>query len=384
MKKINKYIFILISILAMSSCYRTEGNWFYHPIDMEGETTKPELVVNGTLAAGEPACIYVNSTRNLQDKSNWDTLYLPDPRDTTRIYSLPIYKRQYIADAIVEMSVDGGDWQALHAEYFEQNYKWSFDITYSIANYRYISDAVLLPGQEVSLRVSHKDFEQMATVTQTIPHFPEASVANVDTIRENKMVKYDIQMAAYPKSDDYLLKITSTMYGHQYQHYYDNDAEYTYPQYYSYLYSQDARFAKYDALLRRISLGYFSADKMGLYAPLENEATTYAMASYFMPTYVSTEYGSYQSSRTDSVVVNISAVSPDEYTNAVSLASAGIIKQDLIDPFMIDNPAESVSQDINNMLNTLGNLEGSQVFDNIDGGVGHVTAVANQHLVIRF
>lgn len=32
----------------------------------------------------------------------------------------------------------------------------------------------------------------------------------------------------------------------------------------------------------------------------------------------------------------------------------------------------------------LGNLEGSQVFDNIDGGVGHVTAVANQRLVIRF
>ena len=91
---------------------------------------------------------------------------------------------------------------------------------------------------------------------------------------------------------------------------------------------------------------------------------------------------------TDSIVIEVKVVSKDYYRNASSLIAATNYYNSVPDYWSTE--ADEAFGDISDIINDiqdsfaeLGNMEGVQVFSNVDGGFGHVTASATERIVIE-
>lgn len=381
-----KILYIILLSMACLSCNREDGGtWFNHTIPYEGELAADELVVTGRLQTGETPIIFVNSSRSLQDGSNWDTLYIPNPYPwIDKVEEIRIYKKRYLDDAIVEMQINDGEWQPLTAEIYDEHYTAAYGIEYDLKACRFVSDYVLQPSDKVSIRVHHNDYPNVATVTQTMPHFAAAEVVLLDTLPAEKMAEYKLTMPAYPASDDCLMNISATMYAHARTIAIDDTTTYRYTHWR--IYSKDARFAQYDKLTQSISYGYYAGCSLGLYAPPATEPATITLRSDYDSGRRSNDW--HTPTEADSVVITVSMVSHDDYLNNSSLMNAGVFPRTtqyvISDPYLEDNQGYGMQQTMESMFNMLGRLEGSQVYDNIEGGIGHVTTAATQRFVIRF
>ena len=80
-------------------------------------------------------------------------------------------------------------------------------------------------------------------------------------------------------------------------------------------------------------------------------------------------------------------VSQDYYRNVASMFAGDYYYNSVPDFWQSDSDSEfedmtDIIEEIQDAFNELGNLEGIQVFSNVIGGFGHVTASATERIVV--
>lgn len=368
------YIAILIVALCavcLHSC-DPENNFFFHPVEFKGEITEPKLVVTGMLHAGYTPMVFVNRSVFFTERKDEtkDSVW----RDEFGRYEY-YADRHYLADATVEMRIDDGAWLPLHPE------------PYMSDGCYYTCDRILETGEKVTIRVQHKDFHDVATVSQRIPAFPHAIISLGQYTPDDTTIPFTIELPAYAGDSTDLLRITAITYVHEYLTRYDyysqNTVTDTTETQYPYVYSQDFRFAPYDKMNKRLSSNYFGAGLFGLYTAVPMQPTQYAMRAVVNGKYY---YSTSSTPTIDSIVVNVAAVSRDEYLNAASIRAARYYNYDerVPDYFSTQESTDmtDIIEIIQDIFDEMGNMEATQLYDNVDGGIGHVSSATTQHFRI--
>lgn len=374
----------LLCATCMCSC-DPENNFFYRPVTFKGDIKEPKLVVTGVLHAGKKPTIYVNqSVFFTEDKRDSMWVDYPDYWEESGEY-VPYENRHYLSDAAVEMQVNGGEWQALSVVTVRNDEYYP-----PVISYYYTNEHRFAEGERVTIRVQHKDFADIATVSQRIPFSPQAAVhfGTYDTTQTT--IPFDVDIAAYDGDSTDILRIRAITYTHQCRTRYNNNRPYRtdtlYTQYPN-VYSQDIRFAPYDKTNKSLSLNYFGADTLGLYTAMPTQLTRYSMRAAVRKKYYSYNYDydktiQTQSYDIDSIVVSIETVSRDEYLNIASMLIARHYYPRVPDYFTEEDSYDDMSdiiENIKDIFDEMGNMEGTQLYDNVDGGIGHVSAVHSQH-----
>ena len=81
----------------------------------------------------------------------------------------------------------------------------------------------------------------------------------------------------------------------------------------------------------------------------------------------------------DSIVLHVETVTRDEYLHWAKLLQGKHIYQSVPDFFREETSDNSgmgnIVEDVQDIFDEMGNMEGVQLYDNVEGGIGHVSAV---------
>ena len=378
MKRFIQYILFLV-VFACAAC-DPDNNFFYHPVTFCGEVTEEQLVLTGILLADEKPRLYVNSSRFFQDTVPLDSMFHEGGWNG---YYLYYHNPRFLPEAQVEMSVDDGDWQAMYAD------------TFSIAQYGgatgyyFTADKLLRAGEQVVFRVRHPRFQQVASVSQQIPFAPQATITVLpDSYREGdiRFLGFQVNLPAYRGDTSHFYRFKATTYLTNHEEYQDRDTSfhYTWQESYSYTYSCDMRMMTCQEINKSLSKGYYGSS-LGLYAPASHEPTQYQLlALQCNPKYPAPQRIGYDSiwAEIDSIVFSVETVTRDEYLHWAKMVQGKYVSRYAPDYFAEESNNNTgmgnIVEDVQDMFDEMGNMEGVQLYDNVEGGIGHVTASTSQ------
>ena len=378
MKRFIQYILFLV-VFACAAC-DPDNNFFYHPVTFRGEVTEEQLVLTGILHADEKPRLYVNSSRFFQDTVPLDSMFHEGGWNG---YYLYYHNPRFLPDAQVEMSVDEGEWQAMYAD------------TFSIAQYGgatgyyFTADKLLRAGEQVAFRVSHPRFQQVASVSQQIPFAPQATITVLpDSYREGdiRFLGFQVNLPAYRGDTSHFYRFKATTYLTNHEEYQDPDTcfHYIWHESYAYIYSRDIQFLTCKEINKSLSKGYYGSSH-GLYAPASHEPTQYQLlALQCNPKYPAPQRIGYDSiwAEIDSIVFSVETVTRDEYLHWAKMVQGKYVSRYAPDYFAEEsnnnNGMGNIVEDVQDMFDEMGNMEGVQLYDNVEGGIGHVTASTSQ------
>ncbi len=370
---------VFLVVFACTAC-DSDNNFFYHPVSFRGEVTEEQLVLTGILLADEKPRLYVNSSRFFQDTVPLDSMFHEGGWNG---YYLYYHNPRFLPDAQVEMSVDDGEWQAMYAD------------TFSIAQYGgatgyyFTADKLLRAGEQVAFRVRHPRFQQVASVSQQIPFAPQATITVLpDSYREGdiRFLGFQVNLPAYRGDTSHFYRFKATTYLTNHEEYQDPDTcfHYIWHESYSYIYSRDIQFLTCKEINKSLSKGYYGSS-LGLYAPASHEPTQYQLlALQCNPKYPAPQRIGYDSiwAEIDSIVFSVETVTRDEYLHWAKLLQGKHIYQSVPDFFREETGDNTgmgnIVEDVQDMFDEMGNMEGVQLYDNVEGGIGHVTASTSQ------
>ena len=370
---------VFLVVFACTAC-DSDNNFFYHPVSFRGEVTEEQLVLTGILHADEKPRLYVNSSRFFQDTVPLDSMFHEGGWNG---YYLYYHNPRFLPDAQVEMSVDEGEWQAMYAD------------TFSIAQYGaatgyyFTADKLLRAGEQVAFRVSHPRFQQMASVSQRIPFAPQATITVLpDSYQEGdiRFLGFQVNLPAYRGDTSHFYRFKATTYLTNHEEYQDPDTcfHYIWQDSYSYIYSRDIQFLTCKEINKSLSKGYYGSS-LGLYAPASHEPTQYQLlALQCNPKYPAPQRIGYDSiwADIDSIVLHVETVTRDEYLHWAKMVQGKYVSRYAPDYFAEEsnnnNGMGNIVEDVQDMFDEMGNMEGVQLYDNVEGGIGHVTASTSQ------
>ncbi|MDY4514626.1 MAG: DUF4249 family protein [Paludibacteraceae bacterium] len=370
---------IFIGALTLAGC-EYHNNFFYHPVSFRGEVTEEQLVLTGILHADEKPRLYVNSSRFFQDTVPLDSMFHEGGWNG---YYLYYHNPRFLPEAQVEMSVDDGEWQAMYAD------------TFSIAQYGgatgyfFTADKLLRAGEQATFRVRHPRFQQVASVSQQIPFAPQATITALpDSYREGdiRFLGFHVNLPAYRGDTSHFYRFKATTYLTNHEEYQDPDTcfHYTWQESYSYTYSCDMRMMTCQEINKSLSKGYYGSS-LGLYAPASHEPTQYQLlALQCNPQYPTPQRIGYDSiwADIDSIVLHVETVTRDEYLHWAKMVQGKYVSRYAPNYFAEEsnnnNGMGNIVEDVQDMFDEMGNMEGVQLYDNVEGGIGHVTASTSQ------
>lgn len=370
---------VFIGALTLAGC-EYHNNFFYHPVSFRGEVTEEQLVLTGILHADERPRLYVNSSRFFQDTVPLDSMFHEGGWNG---YYLYYHNPRFLPDAQVEMSVDDGDWQTMYAD------------TFSIAQYGgatgyyFTADKLLRAGEQIAFRVRHPRFQQVASVSQQIPFAPQATITVLpDSYREGdiRFLSFQVNLPAYRGDTSHFYRFKATTYLTNHEEYQDPDTafHYTWQESYSYTYSRDMHMMTCQEINKSLSKGYYGSS-LGLYAPASHEPTQYQLlALQCNPKYPAPQRIGYDSiwAEIDSIVFSVETVTRDEFLHWAKMVQGKYVSRYAPNYFAEEsnnnNGMGNIVEDVQDMFDEMGNMEGVQLYDNVEGGIGHVTASTSQ------
>ena len=371
------HILCLSGICLILTACDSDNNFFYHPVTFRGEATEEQLVLTGILHADEQPRLYVNSSRFFQDTVPMDSMFHEGGWNG---YYLYYHNPRFLPDAQVEMQINNGDWQTMYAD------------TFSIAQYGgaigyyFTADRLLKEGEQAVFRVSHPRFQQVASVSQQIPFTPKAIITALpDAYQEGEVnfINFQVELPAYRGDTSHFYRFQATTYITNHEEYQDPDTcfHYIWQDSYSYLYSRDIQFLTCKEINKSLSKGYYGSS-LGLYAPVSHEPTQYQLlALQCNPKYPAPQRIGYDSiwAEIDSIVLSVETVTRDEYLHWAKMVQGKYVSRYAPDYFAEEsnnnNGMGNIVEDIQDMFDEMGNMEGVQLYDNVEGGIGHVSAV---------
>lgn len=385
-----------IYILILSAVLLTSCDFFYKTIEYKGEVEDEQMVLTANLEAGKTPRIFLNASMFFSD-SKTDTVHTATKNEF--IYGV---QRKWIKDAVVEMQINDGEWQTLTGTpdtiyYCNDN---RGEIWNQLA-YSYKNDYVFQPGDLVRIRATHPNFQNQVAASQKIPQFAGSETYNYKYNKINDysgLLEFDLTLPPYEGNEGDIMNFVGYAYlrnrvGSYYDGYDENynpvyrDTLYDVFSMQNVIYSRGLGFEKYDNFNYSLSLGYWGARSKGLYHNSNTYGTEVSlpMKVFYRP-YSRSGQRSYEI--TDSIVIEVKVVSKDYYRNASSLIAATNYYNSVPDYWSTE--ADDAFGDISDIINDiqesfaeLGNMEGVQVFSNVDGGFGHVTASATERIVIE-
>ena len=370
---------VFLVVFACTAC-DSDNNFFYHPVTFRGEVTEEQLVLTGILLADEKPRLYVNSSRFFQDTLPMDSMFHEGRGNG---YYLYYNNPRFLPDAQVEMQIDKGDWQAMYAD------------TFSIAQYGgatgyyFTADKLLRAGEQVAFRVRHSRFQQVASVSQQIPFAPQATITVLpDSYREGdiRFLGFQVNLPAYRGDTTHFYRFKATTYLTNHEEYQDPDTafHYTWQESYSYTYSRDMHMITCQEINKSLSKGYYGSS-LGLYAPASHEPTQYQLlALQCNPKYPIPQRIGHDSiwAEIDSIVFSVETVTRDEYLHWAKMVQGKYVSRYAPDYFAEESNNNTgmgnIVEDVQDMFDEMGNMEGVQLYDNVEGGIGHVTASTSQ------
>ena len=374
------HILCLSGICLILTACDSDNNFFYHPVTFRGEATEEQLVLTGILHADEQPRLYVNSSRFFQDTVPMDSMFHEGGWNG---YYLYYHNPRFLPDAQVEMQIDNGDWQTMYAD------------TFSIAQYGgaigyyFTADRLLKEGEQAVFRVSHPRFQQVASVSQQIPFAPKAIITALpDAYQEGEVsfINFQVELPAYRGDTSHFYRFQATTYITNHEEYQDPDTcfHYIWQDSYSYIYSRDIQFLTCKEINKSLSKGYYGSS-LGLYAPVSHEPIQFQLLALQCnpkyPTPLRTGYDSIWT-EIDSIVLSVETVTRDEYLHWAKMVQGKYVSRYAPDYFAEEsnnnNGMGNIVEDIQDMFDEMGNMEGVQLYDNVEGGIGHVTASASQ------
>ncbi len=374
------HILCLSGICLILTACDSDNNFFYHPVTFRGEATEEQLVLTGILRADEQPRLYVNSSRFFQDTVPMDSMFHEGGWNG---YYLYYHNPRFLPDAQVEMQIDNGDWQTMYAD------------TFSIAQYGgaigyyFTADRLLKEGEQAVFRVSHPRFQQVASVSQQIPFTPKAIITALpDAYQEGEVsfINFQVELPAYRGDTSHFYRFQATTYITNHEEYQDPDTcfHYIWQDSYSYLYSRDIQFLTCKEINKSLSKGYYGSS-LGLYAPVSHEPIQFQLlALQCNPKYPAPQRIGYDSiwAEIDSIVLSVETVTRDEYLHWAKMVQGKYVSRYAPDYFAEEsnsnNGMGNIVEDIQDMFDEMGNMEGVQLYDNVEGGIGHVTASTSQ------
>lgn len=407
-----KHIYINLSLLTLlllllSSC-DFDNNFFHHPVEFDGAIEEPELVVTAQLEAGKTPCVFVNrsfffkdSTATAQDS----TFYIEETGDTIVYWYHKNLNRGWLKDATVEMQVADGAWEKLSGQSVMIPYRGRYysDDRMMIEAFCYVSDRILHEGDKVSVKVSHPDFPKQAIVYQQIPLNPGVTLTRVDTSKLSQfagLADFEIEIPEYKGAEDDVMcfraitycseRMDSKAWVDYNNNYYIDEGEQIDTVYYQHyiesdVYSQGVGFSRYDNINKLLSHDYWGSNEIGLYHNANRYGfdTKMHVKAMYQPYYVE-EYGTNRYTyTTDSVVLEVRMMTKDAYLQNASMVAGNYYYVSVRDLWNNDfsYDFDDLLEEIQDVFNELGTLEGIQVFSNVDGGFGHIGASSVQRFV---
>lgn len=383
----HKYIYILLPLLVLlTSC--DEENWFIHSVPYNDKVDKPELVVTSFLQAGKKPVIYVNESVFFLDPNHsvLDTVYYQDGYFNV----FPMVRPGFLPDAEVEMIVNGGlPIRLIGAERLDTI--WSLNSfgahggdNYLVRSaYAYTCDYILQPGDKVELNVTHPRYERMARVEQDVPrqmHF-EVSDVELERLTEDVSVaKMKVHLLPYEGDPTDLLcfrtisKVSLRIKSSIYDYTTNSHRDTLYIQDFTgqMTFSQDLSFVGYDKVNTELSSGYFGAGPLGLFraVPMQDESLTiYA--------YIENPYIEKTGIFVNSVTLDVQAVTREHYLYYASMCASGHLSNYVPDYFVSEGDGGNIIEDISDIFDEMGSMEGVQIYNNVENAIGHVTALAS-------
>lgn len=397
MKKIQIYIWLLL-LLTLSSCH--EENWFIHTIEYNDKVDDPEMVVTAQLVAGKEPVVYVSESVFFLDPEHNEidsVQYFYERTDSYIYYMTSHLRREFLRDAKVLMSVNGQEPVSLVGETRMDTMELGkYDTNLMISkNYAYSSPRILQPGDKVEISVSHPKYKKTATVVQQVP-YPvnfEMQVEDPNFPKDHTfLIPVMLRLSPYEGNPDDLLNIRATIYCtqtdsvHQRRYnyltkeYYYLDTVYHVRSFHNTLYSQDRSFDKYEKTNKQLSRGYYGASYYGLYRDVHSAGVNLPIevGGYYNDyTYEEGENYSHSYSCVDSIQVTVQALTRDEYLYQVAMMMAGYHYTGYVPDYWGSSTGDNFIEDIQDIFDEMGSMEGIQLYSNVENAIGHVTAVAS-------
>lgn len=388
MKKIYSYI-ILLCTLMLIAC---EGdNWFLHTVEYNGKVDKPEMVVTGTLNVGHTPLIYVNESVFFLDSLHNEgeqiyEKYIYDDK-TYRRYVTHV-RKGWLTDAQVTMKVNGGDAISLHGGYRWDSTQVTEGTMTICKNYAFTCDYVLQPNDKVEIEVTHSNYAKPARVSQVIPAPAKVTIESIEfspiSATGNNyvwmMANATLHLAPTEADSSCLLCFTGKIYTTQKHHIVrtgkPDEIEYINFRFFS-IYSQDLSFVGYDQTNQSLSSGYYGANTDGLYRAANKGEETIRVGVVYEEANWSNSYmggSTTVTTQIDSIVWDVKVVTRDQYLLTSSMFAAGYNRNYVMDYFSDGTSNDSFFNEISDMFDELGGMEGVQIYGNVENAIGHVTA----------
>lgn len=414
----------MMLLLVLTAC-DSQNNWFVHPVEYNQKTAKGMLVITANMEAGQTPLVYVTHSFFFLSPQKQDTTgiwYRYDDRMEWQSFGSVTQQRGFLHNAQVEMQVNGGAWQALQGVdtlYIVDNGGWY--VRYK--GYAYISDYIVREGDSICIRVQHSDYNQ-AHATVVVPQKTDCEVKlyDRDEKEERRIRFFDLMVPSYVGKASDKMCIVATTYDHMLNEYpaghfvdtvykgvkmpiwkADSIQRRVSCRAYPYIYSEDIRFAAYPALNISLSGGVYGSDEWGLYtdANTSGNTTKYHMATYWNNEYSEIQdYSSYYGGKLigdeciekheykiDSLVIDVYMRTSESYLYTASLLQA-LDNHSYVTNFWGGNDGmddfEDIMDEIQDIFDELGNMEGVQLYSNIENGCGHLSAASKQSITIRF
>lgn len=400
MKTIYQYI-LLLSLVLLASC--SDENWFIHSVKYNNKVDKPEMVVTATLEAGKTPVIYVNESVFFLDPNHeeedtiWRTREAYDYDDNYYYYYTRHVKSGFLRDAEVLMSVNGAEpirlvgaerMDTLPLLYYDSTLAPDMQVRKSFA---YSSDYILQPGDQIELTVSHANYKQPAKVSQQIPFPLTMDLQNLTIDMSNKETSFasiSLRLAPYKGQPSDMLSFRAITYQHAEHHYTDWYVDYqsvdttifSYNQY-GFIYSQDLSFVGYDKTNKQLSSGYYGAGYYGLFRAANTQEE---QLSFTFPVDLYSSEGESSSTHAflDSVVITVQTVTRDNYLYNASMVAAGY-RSFYIPDYFGGETGGNIFDEIQEIFDEMGSMEGVQLYSNVENAIGHVTATTATSITIR-
>lgn len=388
--KYSLHYILLLPLLLLASC--SEDNWFIHTVKYNDKVDNPEMVVTATLEVGRTPVVYVNESVFFLDPQHdatdtiWDGYY-------DGYYYTRHVRTGFLRDAEVLMSVNGADpIHLIGAERMDtlenMRYSWYNGVTENKTRrkqFAYTSDYVLQPGDKVELTVTHPRYKQPARVSQQMPapvQFTIESVSMDSVEKYAALFNLSVRLAPYEGNPSDLLCFRAISYSRQLikDSYYDyttqtqRDTVYAYLDVDNLIYSQDLSFVGYDKTNKQLSSGYYGASQVGLFRASNTQEEV-------LPLRVYCAYQDYCDNVVDSIVLEARAVSRDYYLYCASMFAAGNWSQNIPD-FFGGSSGNAFIEDIEDIFNEMGSMEGVQLYSNVENAIGHVTSLSSSSITI--
>lgn len=417
-----RLLYILTILMVLTSC--DEDNWFSHRVEYKDVIEPQQLVLTSFLQPGKEVRLMVNHSwffldPNRADKrtNNWNG---EDRYGLTKEDPLP--------DAVVTMTVNGKTTYTL-------TYTQRASDRYSFITERYYTtdEYTVTSGDQLFFTVTHPDYGT-ATTSEYVPYHVPFTVDGLSEDGCNATFNLHLQSYPYQEGDVLLFRAHTvvrmerftkdrdvlyyrdTTYFHNGRPYQSSypvysewyDTSYVYSQQENYVYGQHMDFSRFEGN-RAMSKGYYGNDcryDMGLCLPASavKDGLTIPMATfltykqnqsysrpgyyeydgfddpYFVELYDSTAYS------LDSIELEVFVLSAQETMCRIAndkIGGSHYVPAYPQSESSIADDAGDIIDEIQDMFDTMGNMEGYQVYDNVAGGIGHVTASARQKVVLR-